>query len=121
MALRQVLPIDAYGEGGFRIAETRYDGHVIVRPGHVERWEIASANPKDLTVRDLKPLLEDSLVPDIVVLGVGQAMRHPSPDIRKAFRQAGIGLEVLDTPSACRVYNMIAADARVVAAALIAI
>ena len=54
MALRQVLPIDAYGEGGFRIAETRYDGHVIVRPGHVERWEIASANPKDLTVWDFE-------------------------------------------------------------------
>lgn len=115
----QLQPIDAYGDGGFRIAGERHDGPVIIHAGKVHSWNVTIDDIKDLKSSDLEDLLKADIKPDIVVLGVGARMRHPSADIRKAFRQAGIGLEVLDTASACRVYNLIGADARHVAAALL--
>jgi uncharacterized protein len=61
------------------------------------------------------------LSPEVVVLGCGARLRFPSPELTAPLVQAGIGLEVMDTGAACRTYNVLAAEGRRVAAALLMI
>ncbi len=57
--------------------------------------------------------------PEIVLLGTGQRQRFPSPALYKGLIAARIGVEIMDTPAACRTYNILAAEGRRVAAALL--
>jgi len=57
--------------------------------------------------------------PEIVLLGTGQRQRFPSPALYKALIAARIGVEVMNTPAACRTYNILAGEGRRVAAALL--
>lgn len=113
-----VPPIDAFGEGGFRIAGARKDGSQLIVDGAARAW---TADPSALTPEDFKVFLDRADKPDMVVLGVGATLKHPPAEVRKAFREAGVGLEVLDTATACRTYNLLAGEARRVCAALVAV
>lgn len=113
-----VPPIDAFGEGGFRIAGARKDGSQLIVDGAARPWD---ADPDALSAADFKVFLDRADKPDMVVLGVGGVLKHPPADVRKAFREAGVGLEVLDTATACRTYNLLAGEARRVCAALVAV
>lgn len=57
--------------------------------------------------------------PEIVLLGTGRRQRFPSPGMYKGLIKARIGVEVMDTQAACRTYNILAAEGRRVAAALL--
>ena len=59
------------------------------------------------------------LAPDLVVLGTGATLRFPHPRLTRALAEARIGLEVMDTAAACRTFNILAAEGRRVAAALL--
>ena len=61
------------------------------------------------------------LAPEVVLLGTGGRLRHPHPGLLAALINRGIGVEVMDTGSACRTYNFLMADRRRVAAALLMI
>ena len=115
-----VPPIDAFGEGGFRVAGARRDGHVLIIDGTTKAWSVGG-DPKALTASDFNAFLARADRPDMVVLGLGKKLVHPPAGVRKAFREAGVGLEVLDTATACRTYNLLAGEARRVCAALIAV
>ncbi len=56
---------------------------------------------------------------EIILLGTGTRQRFPDLAVTRAFLQRGIGVEVMDTAAACRTYNILMADGRGVAAALI--
>ena len=115
-----VPPIDAFGEGGFRVAGARRDGNILIIDGTTKDWAV-SPDPKALNAGDFTAFLNRSDPPDMVVLGIGETLAHPPADVRQAFREAGVGLEVLDTATACRTYNLLAGEARRVCAALIAV
>lgn len=115
-----VPPIDAFGEGGFRVAGARRDGHILIIDGTTKAWTV-SGDPKALAASDFDAFLSRADRPDMVVLGLGEKLVHPPGEVRKAFREAGVGLEVLDTATACRTYNLLAGEARRVCAALIAV
>ncbi len=55
----------------------------------------------------------------VVLLGTGERQRFPAPALLRPLVEAGIGVEVMDTPAACRTYNILVAEGRSVAAALI--
>jgi uncharacterized protein len=57
--------------------------------------------------------------PEIVLLGSGAAFRFPEPALLAPLYRAGIGVEVMDTPAACRTYNILMGEGRNVVAALI--
>mgnify|MGYP001061216432 FL=1 len=57
--------------------------------------------------------------PEIVLLGTGAVQRFPHPRITAPLHRAHVGLEVMDTRAACRTYNILVAEGRNVAAALI--
>ena len=111
--------IDAYGDGGFRISGVRKDGATLILDGAARSWRDAPADVSALTPHHFADLLKAQAKPDIVVLGAGERLIHPPAAVRQAFREAGIGLEVMDTGSACRAYNLLAGEARRVYAALL--
>lgn len=65
----------------------------------------------------LVPLVE--LACDVLLLGTGTRQRFPAPATLRPLIEAGRGIEVMDTPAACRTYNILVAEGRSVAAALI--
>lgn len=109
--------IDAFGEGGFRIVGARHEGGIVIVGGSVRPW--AAREAKALAPGDFTAFFPPTGRSDLVVLGVGARTLHPPAAVRAAFREAGVGLEVLDTASACRVYNLLASEGRRVGAALI--
>lgn len=109
-------PIDAFGDGGFRIAGVRREGATLIVDGAARAW---TRQTDHLSVEDLATFIERPDRPDMVILGVGERLMHPPADVRQAFRSAGIGLEVMDTATACRTYNLLAGEGRNIAAALL--
>ncbi|KAA5804747.1 hypothetical protein F1654_01720 [Alkalicaulis satelles] len=115
----RVPAIDAFGDGGFRIGGVRKDGATLILDGAARAWTGAPDSPAGLAPEHFDDLIGARLRPDVVVLGAGARLVHPPADVRRAFREAGIGLEVMDTGSACRAYNLLASEARRVYAALL--
>ena len=70
-----------------------------------------------LTETHLADLL--TLPCDVLLLGTGNRQRFPSPALLRPLIEAGRPIEVMDTPAACRTYNILVAEGRAVAAALI--
>lgn len=114
----QAPPIDAFGDGGFRIAGVRKEGDTLIVANAARAWTRAE---ETLSADDFAVFLGGPERPDMVLLGTGARLTHPAAEVRKAFREAGVGLEVVDTATACRTYNLLAGEGRKVGAALIAI
>ncbi|MCC5997377.1 MAG: Mth938-like domain-containing protein [Oceanicaulis sp.] len=114
----RVPAIDAYGDGGFRIGGVRKEGATLILDGAARAWTGAPGTPGVLSPEHFSDLMNARARPDMVVLGVGARLIHPPAGVRRAFREAGIGLEVMDTGSACRAYNLLATESRRVYAAL---
>lgn len=106
----------AYGEGYVSVNHQRHEGNLIVLPTEI-RNDWTSAKPDTLAEADMKQLME--LGTEIVLLGTGDRLRFPPGALLRPFAAAGIGLEVMDLPAACRTFNILAAEGRKVAAALI--
>jgi uncharacterized protein len=110
-----VNTITGYGEGYVLVNNERRDSSVVVLPDRVERWETTGFD--SLSPADFQFLKE--LGAEIVLLGTGARQRFPHPRLTAALAQAGIGLEVMDVQAACRTYNILVAEERKVAAALL--
>lgn len=111
--------IEAYGDGGFVIAGTRYAGSVIVLPERTLAW--AAVVAADVTEIALAPLFEASLPAEILVIGCGPRFAPAPAALRPAIKARGVALEWMDTGAACRTFNVLLAEGRPVAAALIAV
>lgn len=110
-------PIEAYGNGGFRFAGMSHRGSILCLPSGIRAWE--PAHPLDIS--SLQPVLAEKGALDLVILGTGRRQELPAPELRRAFAEAGMSLESMDTGAACRTYNVLLAEGRPVGAALIAI
>jgi uncharacterized protein len=119
-ALRQPPSIDAYGAGGFRVSGARVEGSILILQDVLHPWPVtalAGLGPDQIA----EVLAAGPREVEFLLLGVGARIAPPPPALRQALQAAGMGLEVMDTPAACRVYNVLAAEGRRLAAALIAI
>lgn len=106
----------AYGEGYVAVNHQRFGANLIVLPTEIrEAW--TTAKPDALSETDMQQLL--GLETEIVLLGTGDRLRFPAGALMRPFAPAGIGLEVMDLQAACRTYNILAAEGRKVAAALL--
>jgi len=110
-----VNTITGYGEGYVMVNGERRASSVVVLPDRVEQWSVATFDA--LTLEDFAFL--KNLGVEIVLLGTGARQRFPHPRLTAALAQAGIGLEVMDVQAACRTYNILVAEERKVAAALL--
>jgi uncharacterized protein len=123
MELTRVAPegrqlIQAHREGGFTIAGVRHEGSVLVLPDRTVPWPIRELAA--VTLESLAPIIAVATSVDILILGAGARFGLPGRDLRQALRAHGIVIEAMDTRAACRTFNVLLAEDRRVAAALIA-
>ena len=105
-----------YGEGYVAVNGIQYNRNVAVLPGQLlPGWTDASFDT--LAESDFAKLAE--LQPEILLLGTGTTLRWPAPQLLQPLMLARIGLEVMDTQAACRTYNILVAEGRRVAAAIL--
>ena len=105
-----------YGEGYVAVNGARHSSSLVVSGDRlVTDWPAAAL--EDLTADHLAAIVE--LKPEIVLLGSGATFRFPEPSLLAPLYKAGIGVEVMDTPAACRTYNILLGEGRNVIAALI--
>lgn len=111
-------PIDSYGGGGFRLNEMFREGHLFITPATVATWQAAQGA---MTIDAFAPIIAEAADIDVLLVGMGVDIAALPRDVREAIEAAGIGVEVMSTPSACRTYNILLAEDRRVAVAVIAI
>lgn len=104
-----------YGEDYVLVNGQRHTASMIVMPEQVLPWRATSFEA--LEAEDFAVLL--GLKPEILLLGTGPRQRFPAPALVRALTDQRIGIEAMDLKAACRTYNILMAEGRVVAAALV--
>ena len=106
----------AYGDDYAAVNQEKHQKNIIVLPESIiPEWTTATVST--LTEADVQRLL--GLDTEIILLGTGKRLRFPPGELLRPFARAGIGLDVMDLQAACRTYNILAAEGRKVAAALL--
>jgi len=111
-------PIDSYYPGGFRIGGELHSGSLLLIGAEVLPLPVAS--PGQLDAAALCPAFERAGAFDVLLIGAGAEIAPLPRALREALEEHGLGAEIMATPSACRTYNVLLAEGRRVAAALIA-
>jgi len=113
-------------EGTNAIARHSLDGvivngaehrHSVIVPwqGAVLPWRVASFEA--LTEVHFEALA--AMKPELVIFGSGARIRFPRPALLRPLMAVRVGIETMDTPAACRTYNVLLAEGRSVVAALL--
>ena len=110
-----VQVVTAYGDDYVLVNGVRYADSIVVLPDRVVGWKGRVFDR--LTTDDFGYL--GTLEAEIVLLGTGARQRFPHPRLTAPLGRARIGLEVMDLQAACRTYNILVAEGRKVAAALL--
>lgn len=111
--------IQTYGAGAFTIAGVRHAGSVLVFPARTEPWPVAEASR--IAFADLQAVVDAGAEVEFLLVGTGTSPAALPAAVSAALRAAGIAVEVMDTGAACRTFNVLLAEDRRLAAALIAI
>ena len=111
--------IDAYGNGGFRFAGMSHRGSLLCLPTGMHAWHVTAT--AELTLSSLGLVLAAADRIDVLLLGLGRDIAAIDPRIREALRAEQIIVEAIGTGGAVRTYNVLLAEQRAVAAALIAV
>lgn len=109
--------IQSYGGGGFTVAGQRYRGDVLVFPERTVAWSGAA----DPSLESLVAVTGAGADISLLLLGLGANGGLGSPALRTALKKWGIAVEAMTTAAACRTFNVLLAEERRVAAALLAI
>jgi len=105
-----------HGEGYVSVNGQRYQRPVVVMPGEVRT---------DWAATDFSSLIETHfdyfllLKPEVLLLGTGAKQQFAHPNLYRELIRAKIGIEFMDTPAACRTYNILVAEDRKVIAAVL--
>ncbi|AXI54520.1 hypothetical protein C1J05_08460 [Sulfitobacter sp. JL08] len=103
-------PIDGYGPGFFRIGGQVVQGAMLTQLTGTGTWG---------GFDDAEPLLALAGEVDVLFIGTGAEIAHIPAKLRETLETAGLGVEVMNSPAACRTYNILLSEGRRVAAALI--
>ena len=112
-------PIDAYGNGGFRFADMSHRGSILCLPSGIHGWDKQENTP--LTLADLQRVLDEAGEIEVLLVGTGNEIRPLPPEIKAALRERRISSDPMSTGAAVRTFNVMLAESRAVAAALIAV
>jgi len=107
-----VQPVDGYGAGFFRIGRQVFQGPVLTSAAGTVSWG---------GYEDSVPLLALAGQVDVLLVGTGTEIAHIPPALRRDIEGAGMGVEVMNSPAACRTYNVLAAEGRRVALAVLSV
>lgn len=103
-------PIEGYGPGFFRVGGHVLRGACLITPWDAGLWGglADTAAPLSLVGRI-----------DVLFVGMGTEIAHVPLPFRTALEEAGIGVEVMSSPAACRTYNVLLSEGRRIAVALL--
>ncbi|MFN3937390.1 MAG: Mth938-like domain-containing protein [Gemmobacter sp.] len=103
-------PVDGYGPGFFRIAGEVIEGAAMILPEIRGRWQ---------GYGETGPFLARAELIDVLFVGTGAAIAPLPPEFRRTLEAAGIGVEIMNSPTACRTYNVCLSEGRRVALAVL--
>ncbi len=103
-------PVEGYGPGFFRIGGAVIEGAVLTGPAGTTQWGGFEDADALLALRDRV---------DVLFVGTGAEIAHLPLDLRKRLDDAGLGAEVMSSPSAARTYNVLLSEGRRVALAML--
>ncbi|OWY30891.1 Mth938-like domain-containing protein [Herbaspirillum robiniae] len=113
---KQYQTVTAYDEDGVELNAIRFTDSLLVLPeSDPVPWPVASFEA--LTAADFERI--DATAPDVVILGTGERQRFVHPKLTAVLTARRIGVECMDNQAACRTYNILMAEGRKVALALI--
>lgn len=108
--------VTGYGAGYLAVNTVRYEQPLVITPDQApEPWPVLQFDA--LNAAAMAALLEKR--PEIIVLGTGPMQRFAEPAVLRPLIEAGIGLETMNTPAACRTYNILMGEGRRVLAAML--
>jgi len=113
--------VESYGEGRFRVTGRIFEGSILVFPERTLAWPISLAAEASLV--NLEPVLASARAggTELLLFGQGLRMLLVPAELRQGLKASGVVVEPMDTGAACRTYNVLMAEGRRVAAALIAL
>ena len=103
-------PVDGYGPGFFRLGGEVYEGPILVMPSGISGWG---------GVGDCAAILAAADQIDVLFVGMGAEIAPLDPAFRAVLEEAGIGVEIMASPPACRTYNVLLSEGRRVGLALL--
>lgn len=107
--------ITAYDAKSISVNSVAYDKPLLLMPNKlIYPWEVNEMST--LTLELLSPILMHK--PQLILFGTGKHWQNLGPELYGAIQQMGIGVEVMQTISACRTFNLLQEEGRLVAAAL---
>jgi len=104
----EAVPIDGYGPGFFRVGGDLRDGAILTGAAGTSTWG---------GYTDRAPLLALAGEVDVLFVGTGAEIAHIPRDLREELEAAGLGVEVMNSPAACRTYNVLLSEGRRIALA----
>lgn len=107
--------VTAYGPGFIEVNKQRHGQHLLLMPERLVPWDVSDF--ESLSSAHFDALL--ALAPELVILGTGARQRFPHPRLTQSLAAARIGVEAMDSAAACRTYNILMAEGRRVAAAIL--
>jgi uncharacterized protein len=110
-------PIEAYGNGGFRFAQMSHRGSLLCLPSGIYGWDAPAAIDEESLAR----VFAEAAAIEILILGTGRELVPVPKPLRARLRDARIVPEPMSTGAAVRTFNLLLAEDRAVAAALVAV
>lgn len=104
------VPVDGYGPGFFRVAGQVHTGPMLM-------WDKGKSDWGGLD--DTAPLIGLADQVDVLFIGTGAEIAHIPKDTRDQLEAAGLGVEAMSSPSACRTFNVLLSEGRRVAIAVL--
>jgi uncharacterized protein len=112
------LFVKAISDQGIQVGEEWYRGSLIISATSlITNWDMRRV--EDLSPPGIQPIFE--LGPEVVLMGTGVRQHFPPMELMMEFYRRGIGAEVMSTTAACRTFNVLVAEQRLVVAALMPI
>lgn len=112
VAFDDAVPFEGYGPGFFRLGGEVRQGDLLVTARSLRSWG---------GYGDAEAVLALAGEIDFVLVGTGPEMAPVPGDFRRALEEAGIGVEIMATATACRTYNVLLSEGRRMAAAVLAL
>jgi uncharacterized protein len=112
-------PIDAYGNGGFRFADMSHRGSILCLPSGIYGWDVAEGDPLDRHA--FRRVFDEAAEIEVLLVGTGNGIKPLPADLKAALRASGISSDPMSTGAAVRTFNVMLAESRAVAAALLAV
>ncbi len=110
--------IRAYAPGQVTVNEDILTRSLVISPAHLIRdWPPQCLSELTREYFDIATALN----PEVLIIGTGARLHFPHPSLLAQIQAQSIGVEVMDTPAACRTYNILVSEGRRVAAALLMI